>query len=42
MLAKSIDLPKRAVWHACKAVRVNKGSAGFDGQTIEDFDNNLL
>ena len=40
-MAKSIDITKQEIWHAYKAVRANKGSAGFDGQTIVDFDKNL-
>jgi len=40
-LAKSFELPKHAVWDAYLAVKANKGSAGIDGQTLEDFDADL-
>lgn len=40
-MAKSFNLSKREVWDAWLAVRANKGSAGTDGQTIEDFESNL-
>ena len=40
-MAKSFELPKHAVWDAYLAVKANKGSAGIDGQTLEDFDADL-
>jgi len=40
-LAKSFKLSKQAVWDAYLAVKANKGSAGIDRQTIEDFDIDL-
>jgi RNA-directed DNA polymerase len=38
---KSFQIPKQLVWEAYKRVRVNKGAAGVDGQSIEDFDADL-
>ncbi len=40
-LAKSFNIPKQEVWDAYLAVKANKGSAGIDGQTIEDFEGDL-
>lgn len=40
-MAKSFKLSKQAVWDAYLAVKANKGSAGIDRQTIEDFDIDL-
>ncbi len=40
-MAKSFNLSKFAVWDAYLAVKANKGSAGIDGQTMEDFEANL-
>ena len=39
--AKPFDIPKREVWEAYKRVRANKGAAGVDGQSIEDFEADL-
>jgi RNA-directed DNA polymerase len=39
--AKPFAISKRMVWEAFKAVKVNKGSPGVDGQSIEDFEGNL-
>ena len=41
-MAKSFSITKRAVWDAWKAVKSNKGSAGVDGQSIEDFESDLI
>jgi len=41
-VAKSFSITKRAVWDAWKAVKSNKGSAGVDGQSIEDFESDLI
>jgi len=38
---KPFQIPKRLVWEAYKSVRVNKGAAGVDGQSIEDFEADL-
>lgn len=37
---KPYDIPKSFVWESYKAVRENKGSAGYDGQTMAMFDEN--
>ena len=38
---KPFNISKQAVWEAYKKVKANKGSAGVDGQSIEDFELNL-
>ena len=40
-MAKSFDISKQLVWQAYKQVKANKGAAGIDGETIEDFERNL-
>ncbi|MDT2006228.1 reverse transcriptase [Rhodococcus opacus] len=35
---KPFDIPKRLVWRAWERVKANKGAAGADGQSIDDFD----
>ena len=40
-MTKSFNISKSEVWNAYLAVKANKGSAGIDKQTIEDFDLNL-
>ncbi len=40
--AKPYDIPKREVWEAYKKVRANQGAAGVDGQTISDFEADLV
>ena len=37
---KVFEIPKQLVWQSYKQVRANKGSAGCDGQTLEEFDRN--
>jgi RNA-directed DNA polymerase len=38
---KPFQIPKRLVWEAYKSVKANKGAAGVDGQSIEDFEKDL-
>jgi RNA-directed DNA polymerase len=38
---KPFDIPKRLVWEAYGRVKANKGVAGVDGQSIEDFESDL-
>lgn len=38
---KSFDISKRLVWEAYKSVKANKGAAGVDGQSVEDFEADL-
>jgi RNA-directed DNA polymerase len=38
---KSWSIPKRWVWEAYERVKVNRGAAGVDGQTIEEFEKDL-
>lgn len=38
---KSFDIPKSLVWEAYRRVAANKGAAGVDGQTLEDFEKDL-
>jgi RNA-directed DNA polymerase len=39
--AKPFEIAKREVWEAFKSVRANRGAAGVDGQTIEEFEADL-
>jgi hypothetical protein len=39
--AKPFCISKKEVWEAYQRVKVNKGSAGIDGQSIEDFEKRL-
>jgi RNA-directed DNA polymerase len=34
---KSFDVPKWLIWEAYQKVKTNKGAAGVDGQSLEDF-----
>jgi RNA-directed DNA polymerase len=36
--AKPFSIAKREVWEAYKQVKANRGAAGVDDQSIEDFD----
>ena len=36
--AKPFDISKRVVWEAYLRVKANKGAAGVDGQTIEQYE----
>src|SRR3954471_11885710 len=38
---KSFEISKREVWDAYRQVRANKGAAGVDGCSIEDFEKDL-
>jgi RNA-directed DNA polymerase len=38
---KSFDISKRVVWEAYQSVKANKGAAGVDGQSIEEFEADL-
>ncbi len=38
---KPFQIPKRLVWEAYKSVKANKGAAGVDGRSIEDFEKDL-
>ena len=40
-LTKSFELSRQSVWKAYLAVKANKGSAGIDGQSMEDFECDL-
>ena len=40
-MTKSFELSKQAVWKAYLAVKANKGTAGIDRQTREDFESDL-
>src|SRR5450759_4259605 len=39
--AKSWSIPKRWVWEAYKRVKANRGAAGVDKQSIEEFDGDV-
>ena len=39
--AKSWSIPKRSVWEAYKRVKANRGAAGVDDQSIEEFEADL-
>ncbi len=41
MTNKPFNISKQSVWEAYKKVKSNRGSAGVDEQTIEDFEINL-
>lgn len=41
MRTKSFDIPKREVWEAYKEVKANRGAAGVDGQTLDDFERDV-
>ena len=38
---KSFAISKRAVWEAYRRVKANKGAAGVDGESIEEFEEDL-
>jgi RNA-directed DNA polymerase len=39
--AKPFDIPKREVWEAFKRGKANQGAAGVDGQSIQEFEDQL-
>jgi len=39
--AKPFDISKRVVWDAYEMVKANKGAAGVDGESIEEFERDL-
>src|SRR6267154_6515972 len=39
--AKPFCIAKHDVWEAFKQVKANRGAAGVDGQSIEDFERDL-
>jgi RNA-directed DNA polymerase len=39
--AKPFPISKRQVWEAYQRVKANRGGAGIDAQTLEEFDQNL-
>jgi RNA-directed DNA polymerase len=39
--AKPFRITKRQVWEAYKRVKANQGAAGVDGQSIEEFEQDL-
>jgi RNA-directed DNA polymerase len=38
---KSFQIPKQLVWEAYRRVKANKGAAGVDGQSMDDFEEDL-
>ena len=38
---KPFDIPKSMVWEAYQRVKANKGAAGVDGQSVEQFEQDL-
>jgi RNA-directed DNA polymerase len=40
-VTKSFNIPKKIVWNAYKQVKANRGSAGVDQQSLEDFEGDL-
>ena len=39
--SKSFEISKWAVWDAYRRVKANKGAAGVDGESIEEFERDL-
>ena len=39
--AKPFEISKQVVWEAYKRVKANKGAAGIDEESIEEFEENL-
>jgi len=40
-MAKSIPITKQMVWESYKKVKANKGSAGVDGVSLQQFEEKL-
>lgn len=40
-MTKPFEIPKQRVVDAYRLVKANAGSAGIDGQTLEDFERDL-
>ena len=38
---KPFDIPKSMVWEAYQRVKANQGAAGVDGQSVEQFEQDL-
>ena len=38
---KSFNISKKVIGEAYKRVKANKGTAGVDNETLEDFESNL-
>jgi RNA-directed DNA polymerase len=38
---KPFNIPKQVVWAAFKKVKANQGSAGIDGQSLTNFEEDL-
>ena len=38
---KPFEIPKQMVWEAYQRVKANKGAAGVDGQSVEQFEQDL-
>ena len=38
---KSFEISKHVVWQAYQRVKANKGAAGVDGQSIQEFEQDL-
>lgn len=39
---KPFEIPKQMVWEAYQRVKANKGAAGVDGQSVEQFEQDLV
>lgn len=39
---KPFEIPKQMVWEAYQRVKANKGAAGVDGQSVEQFEQDLI
>ena len=40
-MTKPYEIPKKLIWEAYQSVKVNRGSAGIDRETLERFEENL-